>query len=106
MNLKQTLTDLKQSCYVKLKLSNEAKRQLLVYKKLSTKSFESLLTNRLLQNSCLLPGISGKSFSTISFFLEVVIPLGSRRLGGNFPSLIMASIFFFKKIHDWNSSWR
>ena len=53
MNSKQTLTDLKQPCYVKLKLSNEAKRQLLVYKKLSTKSFESLLTNRLLQNSCL-----------------------------------------------------
>ena len=45
MNSKQTLTDLKQPCYVKPKLSNEAKRQLLVYKKLSTKSFESLLTN-------------------------------------------------------------
>ena len=26
MNSKQTLTDLKQLCYVKLKLSNEAKR--------------------------------------------------------------------------------
>ena len=104
MNSKQTLTDLKQTCYEKLKLSNEAKGEFLVYKKLSTKSFESLLTNRLLQNSCLLPGISGKSFSTISFFLEVVVPLGSHRLGGNFPSLILASIFFFKKIHDWNSS--
>ena len=68
MNSKQTLTDLKQTCYEKLKLSNEAKGEFLVYKKLSTKSFESLLTNRLLQNSCLLPGISGKSFSTISFF--------------------------------------
>ena len=70
MNSKQTLTDLKQTCYEKLKLSNEAKGEFLVYKKLSTKSFESLLTNRLVQNSCLLPGISGKSFSTISFFFR------------------------------------
>ena len=67
MNSKRTLSDLKQPSYVKIKLSNEAKRQLLVYKKLSTKLFESLLTNRLLQNSCLLPGISGNSLSTISF---------------------------------------
>ena len=68
MNSKQTLAELKKPCYVKLKLSNEAKRLLLVYKKLSTTSFESLLTNSLLQNSCLLSGISGKSFSTMSFF--------------------------------------
>ena len=45
MNSKQTLTDLKQTCYEKLKLSNEAKGEFLVYKKLSTKSFESLLTD-------------------------------------------------------------
>ena len=33
MNSKQTLPGLKQPCYVKLKLSNEAKRQLLVNEK-------------------------------------------------------------------------
>ena len=61
MNSKQTLTDLKISCYVKHELLKEAKRQLLVCKRLSTKSFESLLTNGLLQNSWILPGVSGKS---------------------------------------------
>ena len=33
MNSKQTLPSLEQPCYVKLKLSNEAKKQLLVYDK-------------------------------------------------------------------------
>ena len=68
MDSKKTLTDLKQHCYVKFKLSNEAKRQLLVYKKLSTKSFELLSTNRLLQNWCLLPVISGKASQQYHFF--------------------------------------